>query len=156
MAEAALNGYVQTSVGSATHYHADYVFPRWEPQMVKIGQIGAHIFIRYPGPIGQVQALTSRYLGRELAVSMAGPSPEAIFAARAAAAAADAPVEAVVAQEQGPTSPTDLRPRVAGQIVFGRRIPSKDEIARINAQIADLTDKVPPAASGGKPATPSF
>lgn len=31
-------------VGASTHYHADYVSPRWAPQMKRIRQIGAHIF----------------------------------------------------------------------------------------------------------------
>lgn len=154
VAAAALNGFVQPAVGSATHYHADYVFPRWGPQMVKIGQIGAHIFYRFPGPIGQVEALSSHYLGGELRVSMAGPSPEAILAAKDAAGAADLPVQAVVAENQPPASPTDLRPREPGQLVYGRRVPTRDEIAKINAQIADLTDKVPPPID--KTAAPSF
>ncbi len=148
VAEAALSGFVQPAVGTATHYHADYVFPRWGPQMVKIGQIGQHIFYRFPGPIGQLQALTGRYDGRELAVSMAGPSADAILAAKAAGAATDAPVTdpIVIASAAAPNSPTDLTPRAAGQVVFGRRIPSKDEIAKINAQIADLTGDTPPPA----------
>ena len=29
---------------SATHYHADYVYPRWRSQVVCKTQIGAHIF----------------------------------------------------------------------------------------------------------------
>jgi spore germination cell wall hydrolase CwlJ-like protein len=147
VAAAALDGFVQPAVGSATHYHADYVFPRWGPQMVKIGQIGAHIFYRFPGPIGQVEALSSHYLGGELKVSMAGPSAETILAAKAAAGAADAPAPTLLAAADAPTSPADLRPREPGQIVYGRRVPSRDEIARINAQIADLTDKVPPPAA---------
>jgi spore germination cell wall hydrolase CwlJ-like protein len=145
VAEAALAGYVQKDVGPATHYHADYVFPRWGPQMLKIGQIGAHIFYRYPGPLGRVEELTGHYMGGELKVSMAGPSPEMIAAARAAAAGASGAPEAVIAAA-APTSPTDLRPRVAGQIVFGRRIPSKDEIARINGQLAALNGAAPQAA----------
>ena len=31
VAEEALDGYVERSVGAATHYHADYVAPRWAP-----------------------------------------------------------------------------------------------------------------------------
>jgi spore germination cell wall hydrolase CwlJ-like protein len=147
-AEAALNGFVQKDVGSATYYHADYVFPRWGPQMVKIGQIGAHIFYRFPGPLGRADALSARYLGGELRVSMAGPSPAAIAAARAAEGTG-APPPAQVAATPEPISPTDLRPRVAGQIVFGRRIASHDEIADINARLAKLGGD--PAPAGANP-----
>jgi spore germination cell wall hydrolase CwlJ-like protein len=44
VAERAVSGYVMSAIGSATAYHADYVFPSWGPTLVKIGQIGAHIF----------------------------------------------------------------------------------------------------------------
>ena len=63
IAVAALGGYVETSVGSATHYHADYVAPRWAPLLAKITRIGAHIFYRWPGAWGQVGAFTGRYIG---------------------------------------------------------------------------------------------
>jgi spore germination cell wall hydrolase CwlJ-like protein len=36
-------------VGSATHYHAVYVRPRWAAEMVKVGRIGMHIFYRTYG-----------------------------------------------------------------------------------------------------------
>jgi spore germination cell wall hydrolase CwlJ-like protein len=36
-------------VGSATHYHAVYVKPRWAAEMVKVGRIGMHIFYRTYG-----------------------------------------------------------------------------------------------------------
>lgn len=33
-------------VGSATHYHAVYVRPRWARTMIKVDKIGLHIFYR--------------------------------------------------------------------------------------------------------------
>ncbi len=36
-------------VGSATHYHAVYVRPKWAAEMVKVGRIGMHIFYRTYG-----------------------------------------------------------------------------------------------------------
>jgi spore germination cell wall hydrolase CwlJ-like protein len=48
VAIAALNGHVAASVGTATHYHADYVMPYWRPSLTKVGQIGTHIFYRWP------------------------------------------------------------------------------------------------------------
>jgi len=49
VARAALNGYVETSVGAATHYHADYVVPVWAGSMLKLVKLGRHIFYRWPG-----------------------------------------------------------------------------------------------------------
>lgn len=63
VAEAALDGYVETAVGQATHYHADYVAPRWAPMLAKITQIGAHIFYRWPGAWGTSAAFTGHYIG---------------------------------------------------------------------------------------------
>ena len=38
-----------TDVGQATHYHADYVNPRWNRSMNKVSKIGQHIFFTVPG-----------------------------------------------------------------------------------------------------------
>lgn len=35
-----------TQVGSSTHYHANYVRPKWARSMKKVGKIGLHIFYR--------------------------------------------------------------------------------------------------------------
>ena len=65
VARAALGGYVETSVGHATHYHANYVSPYWAPKLVKIAQLGAHIFYRWPGKWGTPGAFSGRYSGME-------------------------------------------------------------------------------------------
>lgn len=63
IAAAALDGFVDKSVGAATHYHADYVAPYWAPRLAKIVRIGAHIFYRWPGSWGSTAAFTGRYIG---------------------------------------------------------------------------------------------
>jgi spore germination cell wall hydrolase CwlJ-like protein len=63
IARAALAGYVERSVGAATHYHADYVAPSWAPLLTKISKLGAHIFYRWPGAWGQPGAFSGRYIG---------------------------------------------------------------------------------------------
>jgi spore germination cell wall hydrolase CwlJ-like protein len=153
VAEQAVSGFVMNAVGTATHYHADYVFPRWGPTLVKIGQIGAHIFYRFPGPLGRPPSFRKSYAGGELRVSMAGPSPAAILAARAAQGdtAAMAPVQFEVAD---PTVPQGMRKRVAGEIVFGRRIPTHEEIAAINATLAKM-DQPPTSRPPASPPAPA-
>ena len=49
IAERVLTANFTPYVGGATHYHANYVSPYWAPSLVKVGQIGAHIFYRAPG-----------------------------------------------------------------------------------------------------------
>ncbi len=63
VARAALAGHVETSVGAATHYHANYVAPRWAPLLAKVAQLGQHIFYRWPGAWGQPGAFSGRYIG---------------------------------------------------------------------------------------------
>ena len=76
IARAALSGYVETSVGEATHYHADYVAPRWAPMLAKVAEIGQHIFYRWPGGWGQPAAFTGRYIGEPRdPLSMRPPMP---------------------------------------------------------------------------------
>jgi hypothetical protein len=41
-------GKVNAVAGGATFYHADYVNPRWASRMVKVAEIGTHIFYRPP------------------------------------------------------------------------------------------------------------
>ncbi len=65
VARAALAGYVEASVGYATHYHANYVSPYWAPKLVKISRIGAHIFYRWPGKWGMPSAFAGAYSGYE-------------------------------------------------------------------------------------------
>ena len=168
VAEAALDGFVAKDIGPATHYHADYVFPRWGPQMVKIVQLGAHIFYRYPGPFGDPDVLSGRYAGGELKVSMAGPSPAAIAAAKAALSGGQisladltgAPAGlAVTNSATGATRLAAILPQAArgpipvlqlpqpGDVIAGRRVPTKQEIARVNAQLRAATP--PPAEDEG-------
>jgi hypothetical protein len=76
IARAALGGYVETAVGEATHYHADYVAPRWAPLLAKVAQIGQHIFYRWPGEWGQPGAFTGHYIGEPRdPLAMRPPAP---------------------------------------------------------------------------------
>ena len=70
VAEAMLAGAVEPSVGTATHYHADYVVPRWAFTLAKIEQIGTHIFYRFPGRPGGVGSFTGRWNGYEAVPSI--------------------------------------------------------------------------------------
>lgn len=65
VAKAALAGYVEPSVGTATFYHADYVLPKWAYELGKISQIGRHIFYRFNGNWGRASYFSGRYAGVE-------------------------------------------------------------------------------------------
>lgn len=59
IAEQVLTANFTPYVGGATHYHANYVSPYWAPSLIKVGQIGAHIFYRAPGSADR----PARYIG---------------------------------------------------------------------------------------------
>ena len=144
VAERALAGHVQAAVGTATFYHADYVFPSWSPTLVKIRQIGAHIFYRFPGPQGRPAAFNGRWRGGELLVSMAGPPDSdvlALEAARNAREGGDAGM--VILQITDPTRANGLVAPTPGQVLFGRRLPSREEIADINRRLAEVEAQTP-------------
>lgn len=60
-----LSGVVVEGVGTATHYHTDYVDPYWGPTLVETARIGQHIFYKWPGKAGEPEALDDSYAGGE-------------------------------------------------------------------------------------------
>ena len=60
VAQAALNGAVEESVGWATHYHTHEVSPAWGPLLDRVAIIGDHIFYRMPGESGKPAAFSRR------------------------------------------------------------------------------------------------
>lgn len=78
-AEAALNGYVDQTVGLATHYHTDWVYPYWSPRLRKLARVGTHLFFAWPGAWGNPEAFRRKYRGGESQVAGLGPAqlPEA-------------------------------------------------------------------------------
>lgn len=116
IARAALAGHVEADVGMATHYHANYVLPRWAPKLTKIEQLGTHIFYRWPGGWGKRAAFITPYGGTEWI-----PSLDTLYRGSAAASAV------VSASADGTTTalrrdPTDRR---ADNDVGGRVDPTK-------------------------------
>ena len=65
IAKDALAGQVEKSVGTATHYHADYVVPRWAYTLGKVTKLGSHIFYRFNGRVGGARAFTAMYSANE-------------------------------------------------------------------------------------------
>lgn len=54
----AISGAVEPTVGTSTHYHANYVLPYWASSLDKVSQIGAHIFYRWKGAWGRRRAFS--------------------------------------------------------------------------------------------------
>jgi hypothetical protein len=75
IALAALAGYVEPSVGTATHYHTVWVVPYWAWTVDKVTTLGAHIFYRWKGYWGKRAAFTGAYAGEPAGVGrmLVGP-----------------------------------------------------------------------------------
>ena len=131
VAERALAGHVATRVGTATHYHADYVHPWWAPTVAKITQVGAHIFYRWKGAPGESAAFVQKSAGREPIID------EARFAQPRILLAADSVEQAAATGATGmKTVEIDGQTRVVGiASLGGRRQASKEEIAAINERL---------------------
>lgn len=158
VAEQALDGFVSAQVGAATHYHADYVAPWWSPTLVKLGQIGRHIFYRWRGEAGQPSALVQAYAGREPLIDEAHYRVARIRSMPVPALAALKAQTRTVVTSEGVTRVS----AVIGGPMAGRRRPSSEEVARINAALsrfdaapAGSTSAAPAPAVAGQPASPT-
>ncbi|MBD3729948.1 MAG: cell wall hydrolase [Sphingomonadales bacterium] len=124
-AEEALGGRVDPTVGTATHFHADYVYPVWSSQLDKLAVVGPHLFFVWRGYWGTGAALNQRYRGGE-------PDPLGLSTA-------------ALAIER----PADLVPSFgeSGQAVRTITAPLASEVAKGDTSAATL-----PAGSSAQPA----
>jgi hypothetical protein len=150
-------------VGEATHYHADYVLPYWRASLVKIVQIGAHIFYRWSGPSGAPGAFTGRYAGGEDRISTAvlsdiGPQitlQAALKTGQERTVTLSYAGEVHTYKVADPAAYGGARTRVAGVIYPARRQPTPEEVAHINAALPPVTgDPVAASATGGADSKP--
>lgn len=102
IAGSALDGFVTRSVGTATHYHADWVAPWWRTTLTKLNTLGAHIFYRWKAGTGSPAAFSRRYRGGEpdtaLLFGIAQPDPTLTLTD-------------TIAAEQPPQGSADVVPR---------------------------------------------
>ena len=139
VARAALNGYVASEIGAATHYHADYVVPVWATTMLKLTKIGHHIFYRWPGARPQIlQAIAPDPL--QAPGDLPGDPGEALGGALPpAASTASAPVEDATPAATPPPNPSDVTPAAAPK-------------APTHALVPEPTTSAAPAITSSKPA----
>ena len=120
MAERALGGYVQKAVGEATHYHTIWVVPYWQATVLKVAQIGAHIFYRWNGELGRPTAFTGPYAGSEPET----PMPAGLTAQDIAAMAAPTAALAAIASDAPANAPPETEAKPAVRIVEAASAPS--------------------------------
>jgi len=166
VAQRALAGFVDKDVGSATHYHANYVAPYWAPTLVKMTQVGAHIFYRWTGPWGEPPAFVGRYAGREAELTPAllasyDARTQGLLAPEAQGVPAERKVTLAVAGEVRTYTVVDAqavggeRTRVRGVIQPTRRQPTPDEVKQINERLAAIEKSMTAASAQGEREAPA-
>lgn len=149
VARRALAGFVDKDVGSATHYHAAYVAPYWAPELVKMTQVGQHIFYRWTGTWGEPVAFTGRYAGHEAVLTPAvlhGGEPQTPAQRQVTLSVAGETRTYTVADA---AAPGGVRTRIQGVLQPVRRRPTPEEVKRINDSLAAMEQQ-----SGG-PSAPA-
>lgn len=58
VATRALSGAVMSEVGAATHFHTTGVAPGWGPRLLRVAQVGMHVFYRFGGRSGAPDAFS--------------------------------------------------------------------------------------------------
>lgn len=114
VAERALSGVVLADIGSATHFHTTAVQPYWGPQMLRVAQVGLHIFYRLnphapqnrPQDLPQDRAVfVSLPMGPASSLRLATAVLEKASDVTVAAAGALAPGQAAEAKSAAPKPP---------------------------------------------------
>lgn len=124
VASAALSGSVFSQVGNATHFHTTGVAPGWRNSLIRVGQVGDHLFYRFGGRSGSREAFS--YAAR--------PSSEADMAPRLIQASLD------------PTGPVREAGAVAYSLLVAQERGAQADPAQEPAVMA------PPPASAPTPA----
>lgn len=75
VADAALNGYVMTSVGTSTSFHTTGVKPGWGSTMERVAQIGSHIFYQFRGRGSRINSTLDAVRPSDAPVTAAETSP---------------------------------------------------------------------------------
>jgi hypothetical protein len=112
VAARALSGAVLSDVGTATHFHTTGVAPAWGPRMLRVAQVGLHVFYRFnPRPPALRPDASERVVFASLPVQPGSPADGIRLAAAITEKAADGVVAAsgltpapVVAQPQQPVA----------------------------------------------------
>lgn len=136
VAARALNGFVMAEVGNATHFHTINVSPIWGPRMLRVAQVGLHVFYRFGGRSGAPGAFTGR---PSLSVAQAGDGDAPLYGAQPTLVAAIAPAP---------------EPRMATALVTPAA-PAAPAVRAAAPKVEAEVVKAAPADAAAKSASPS-
>jgi spore germination cell wall hydrolase CwlJ-like protein len=144
IARAALAGYVYKPVGWATHYHTNWVVPYWSSSLVKLANVGTHIFYRWEGGWGRPGAFTGRHAGAEPTAAKMhylgfGSPPEETLTPeqQAALAAGELPPGEIAGEGAAALPPSTYDPGKLNRAIVRRFQPVKrEDVATVIAKQA--------------------
>ncbi|MFN3857502.1 MAG: cell wall hydrolase [Caulobacter sp.] len=161
VAERALGGYVMPGVGNATHFHTINVSPSWGPRLVRVNQVGLHVFYRFGGRAGAPGAFGStpepsgpepRFETAELTGLPTGPVPYEVVTGSGARVILASAVSEGAAEKPGVGGP-------AGKPVEPASAPKAEAAPKVDAAVKPVAAKPATAkpAAAAKPVatTPS-
>ena len=101
IAARALSGVVLADVGSATHFHTTGVSPGWGPRMLRVSQVGLHVFYRFNPRARAFEPSTERAVFVNLPADAMAPTAPL----RIATALVEKTIDATLATTQAPQAP---------------------------------------------------
>jgi hypothetical protein len=142
IAARALSGFVLPDVGGATYFHAASVHPGWGPNMLRVAQVGLHVFYKMnPHPTYVVAPRAQPQLERAVFAGLPAdglhPPTELRVAVALAGKAADG-VAGSAALSPAPATPTPIKPAPVKPAVASAApaAPAKSDHASIAANPA--------------------
>jgi hypothetical protein len=149
IAARALDGSVKSSVGAATHFHVAGLDPGWGPRLLRVAQVGLHVFYRFDGRASDAtRRLGAEDLAREAALPTADGAPSGRFIlASATTASAVAPPPA---STQNTPIPAKLVAPPEARVIEARVKDAAPERVEAAPKIP-----APEAAEPGRPASVS-
>jgi spore germination cell wall hydrolase CwlJ-like protein len=141
VAARALSGAVLADIGSATHFHTTGVAPVWGPRMLRVAQVGLHVFYRF-NPHASDRGLTT-----ERAVFASLPTPPAPTEFRLASALVDK-----VSDAAAPAA-ASAAPAPAAQPALAATAEAKPQVKVLDVPAAGLTKASDQAATAKSVAT---
>jgi hypothetical protein len=139
VASRALSGVVLADVGSATHFHTTGVSPGWGPRMMRVSQVGLHIFYRF-NPRARVPAAAERPVLASLPAEAMPPTAPLRLASALVEKTLDATLSVPAPQAQVPppaNAPAAVKPQPTQSAPAG---------------LTKTSDATPPAQGASPPA----
>jgi len=148
IAARALDGAVMASIGNATHFHVAGLNPGWGPNLMRVAQVGLHVFYRFGGHAGGPGSFTAEPQHSPAGASQDPNLPTADGAPAGQFILASATTtEPAAATGSAPAQPVPAPAKSAAAAAARPRDAAPDKV--------EVAPKAPPAEASPRPASVS-